>query len=145
MSLKRALVAVMLALAGMWALGCSNSNSPTSGSAFMLVLNATVANTAMASTITEADLIVDGATATIFLPPLPAASDALTTSGQAGTGPHTMAIAINGQTTSPNSYTVSMATVQVFDLNRTLLKTIMLPTQSAVLATGGSISYSFSL
>ena len=143
MSLKQASVAVMLA--GMWALGCSNSNSPTSGSAFMVVLNASVANTAMASTITQAQLVVDGGTAVIFSPPAPAATGALSTSGQAGTGPHTMAVAITGQTTSPNSYTVSMATGQVFDLNRTLLKTIMLPTQSAVLATGGSISYSFSL
>lgn len=143
MSLKQASVAVMLA--GMWALGCSNSNSPTSGSAFMVVISAPVANTAMAATITEAQLIVDGGTASIIAPSPPAATGTLGTSGQAGSGPHTMSVAITGQTTSPNSYTVSMATVQVFDLNRTLLKTITLPTQTAVLATGGSISYSFSL
>jgi len=143
MSVKQALVAVMLA--GMWALGCSNSNSPTSGSAFMVVINATVTNTAMASTLTEAQLIVDGGTAVVFSAPSPAATGALGTSGQAGPGPHTMAVAVTGQTTSPNSYTVSLATVQVFDLNRTLLKTITLPNQTAVLATGGSISYSFSL
>jgi hypothetical protein len=144
MSVKQASVAVMLA--GMWALGCSNSNSPTSGSAFMVVLNVTFANTAMASTITQAQLVVDGGTAAIFAPSAPAATTgALSTSGQAGTGPHTMAVVINSQTTSPNSYTTSLATVQVFDLNRTLLKTITLPNQTAVLATGDSISYSFSL
>jgi hypothetical protein len=144
MSLKQASIAVMLA--GMWALGgCSNSNSPTSGSAFMLVISATVTNTAMASTITEAQLIVDSGTASIAAPPLPASTETLGTSGQAGPGPHTMAVSITGQTTSPTSYTVSLATVQVFDLNRTLLKTITLPNQTAVLATGGSISYSFSL
>ncbi len=143
MSLKQASVAVMLA--GMWALGCSNSSSPTSGDAFMLVLNATITNTAGASTINEAQLIVDGASAVIFAPTPAAATGVLTTSGQAGTGPHTMAVLISDQTSTPNSYTVSMATVQVFDLNRTLLKTITLANQTAVLATGGSISYSFSL
>ena len=144
MSFKHALVAVMLA--GMGALGCSNSNSPTSGSAFMVVVNATITNTAMAPTITQAQLIVDGATQVIFSPSQPAATGAVSTSGQAGTGPHTMAVAITGQTTtSPTSYTTSLVTVQVFDLNRTLLKTITLPNQTAVLATGGSISYSFSL
>jgi hypothetical protein len=140
---KQASVALMLA--GMWALGCSNSNSPTSGSAFMVVITATVTNTAMASTITEAQLLVDGGTEVIFSAPTPAETDTLSTSGQAGTGPHTMAVAITGQTFSPTSYTVSAATVQVLDLNRTLLKTITLPNQTATLATGGSITYSFSL
>ncbi len=143
MSLKQASLAVLLA--GMWALGCSGSNSPTSSGAFMLVLNVSVANTAMAATITDAQLVVDGATAVLFSVAVPAASAALNTSGQAGTGPHTMAVVISGQTASPTSYTVATATIQVFDLNRTLLKTIMLPTQTAVLATGGSINYSFSL
>jgi len=143
MSLKKASVAVMLA--GMWALGCSNSNSPTSGSAFMVVISATITNTAMAATITEAQLIVDGGTASIVAPSPAASTQTLGTSGQAGSGPHTMAVTITGQTTSPNSYTVSAATVQVFDLNRTLLKTITLPNQTAVLGTGSSISYSFSL
>jgi hypothetical protein len=143
MSLKQASVAMMLA--GMCALGCSNSNSPTSGSAFMVVISATVTNTAMATTITEAQLIVDGGSAVVFSATTAVATDTLSTSGQAGTGPHTMAVAITGQTTSPNSYTVSAATVQVLDLNRTLLKTITLPNQTAVLATGGTINYSFSL
>lgn len=143
MRLKQALVAVTLA--GMWALGCSNSNSPTSGSAFMLVLNVSLANTAKAATITDAQLVVDGATAVIFASTTPAASATLNTSGQAGTGPHSVVVVITGQTSTPNSYTVAMPTIQVFDLNRTLLKTIMLPTQTAVLATGGMISYSFSL
>jgi hypothetical protein len=143
MRLKQALVAVMLA--GMWALGCSNSNSPTSGNAFMLVLSVGVANTAKAATLTDAQLVVDGATAVIFASTTPAASTTFNTSGQAGTGPHTLAVVITGQTSTPNSYTVATPTIQVFNLNRTLLKTIMLPTQTAVLATGGTISYDFSL
>ena len=144
MSLKQASVAVMLA--GLWAVGgCSNSNSPTSGSAFMVVITATITNTANAATITEAQLIVDGGTASIIDPSPAAATGVLGTSGQAGSGPHTMAVAITGQTTSPSSYTVSLASVQVFDLNRTLLKTIMLPNQTATLGTGSSIGYSFSL
>jgi hypothetical protein len=142
MSLKQASVAVMLA--GMWALGCGYK-SPTSGDAFSLVLTVPVANTAKAATITDAQLVVDGATEVLFAQTTAAASTTLSTSGQAGAGPHTLAVVITGQTASPTSYTVASATIQVFDLNRTLLKTIMLPTQTAVLATGGSISYSFSL
>jgi hypothetical protein len=143
MNLKQALVAVMLA--GMWALGCSNSNSPTSGSEFMLVINVGVADTGTAATLTSAQLLVDGATAVVFAQVTPATSATLNTSGQAGTGPHTLQVVITGQTSTPNSYTVATPSIQVFDLNRTLLKTIMLPTQTAVLATGGSINYSFSL
>jgi hypothetical protein len=143
MRLKKALVAVMLA--GMWAVGCSKYNSPTSGSAFMLVINIGVANTAMAATITGAQLLADGGTAVIFSQTAPAASATLNTSGQAGPGPHTLQVVITAQTSTPTSYTVTTPSIQVFDLNRTLLKTIMLPTQTAVLATGGSIDYSFSL
>src|SRR5260370_25862067 len=112
MRLKQASVAVMLA--GMWALGCSY-RSPTSSGAFMLVLNVSVANTAKAATITDAQLVVDGATAVVFSVTVPAASAALNTSGQAGTGPHTIAVVITGQTTSPNSYTVATPSIQVFD------------------------------
>jgi hypothetical protein len=143
MRLKKAVVAVMLV--GTWALGCSNSNSPTSGSAFALVITIGVANTAMAATITGAQLVADGATNVIFSQTTPATSTTLNTSGQAGPGPHTLQVVITAQTSTPNSYTVMTPSIQVFDLNRTLLKTIMLPTQTAVLATGGSISYSFSL
>jgi hypothetical protein len=143
MRLKQALVAVMLA--GTWALGCSNSNSPTSGSAFMLVITIGVADTGMAATITGAQLLADGGTAVIFSQTTPATTATLNTSGQAGPGPHTLQVVITAQTSSPTSYTVMTPSIQVLDLNRTLLKTIMLPTQTAVLATGGSISYSFSL
>ncbi|HEY6323212.1 MAG TPA: hypothetical protein VJA16_16840 [Thermoanaerobaculia bacterium] len=144
MRLKQALVAVMLA--GTWALGCSNSNSPTSANAFTLAVNVSLANTANAATITGAQLIVDGATAVIFSQAAPAASAALGTTGQAGAGPHTLQVLLVSQTTSsPTSYTVANATIQVFDLNQTLLKTITLPTQTAALVNGGSINYNFSL
>ena len=144
MRLKQALVAVMLA--GMWALGCSNSNSPTSSNAFTLAVNVNLANTANVATITDAQLIVDGATAVIFSQAAPVASAPLGTTGQAGAGPHTMQILLTRQSTSsPMSYTVAQATIQIFELNQTLLKTITLPTQTAALVNGGSISYSFSL
>ena len=48
-------------------------------------------------------------------------------------------------TATPTSYTVANATIQVFDLNRTLLKTITLPTETANLVNGGTISYTFTL
>lgn len=143
MTLKQASLAVMLA--GVWALGCSGSSSPTSSSGFQLVLNVSVANTALAATITDAQLLVDGSTASISSPAAPEALANLGTSGQAGSGPHILQILIDGQTSSPNSYTVPPPTIQVFDQAGTLLKTIQLPAQTAVLATGGSISYSFSL
>src|ERR1700688_4403153 len=88
MRLKQALVAVMLA--GMWALGCSNSNSPTSSNAFTLAVNVNLANTANVATITDAQLIVDGATAVIFSQAAPVASAPLGTTGQAGGGPHSL-------------------------------------------------------
>jgi hypothetical protein len=141
MSVKQASLAVMLA--GMWALGCSGS--PTSSSGFQLILTVSVANTAMAATITQADLIVDGAAASLSVPPAPEAVATLNTTGQAGSGSHTMQIQIAGQTSSPNSYTVAAPTIQVFDQGGSLRKTIQLPAQTAVLATGGSISYTFSL
>ena len=144
MRLKQALVAVMLA--GTWAMGCSNSNSPTSSNSFTLAVNVNLANTANVATITDAQLVIDGATAVIFSQATPVASAPLGTTGQAGGGPHSLQVLLVGQTTStPTSYTVASATIQVFDLNRTLLKTITLPNQTAVLGTGSSISYSFSL
>jgi hypothetical protein len=144
MRLKQALVAVMLA--GLCALGCSNSNSPTASNSFTLAINVNLNNTANAATITDAQLVVDGATAVIFSQATPVASAPLGTTGQAGGGAHSMQVLLVGQTTStPTSYTVANATVMVFDLNRTLLKTITLPTETANLVNGGSISYTFSL
>jgi len=144
MRLKQALVAVMLA--GMWALGCSNSNSPTASNSFTLAINVNLNNTANAATITDAQMVVDGATAVIFSQSTPVASAPLGTTGQAGGGPHSLQVLLVGQTTStPTSYTVAGATIMVFDLNRTLLKTITLPTETANLVNGGSISYTFTL
>lgn len=132
-----------LVVAGMWALGCSNS--PTSSNEFMLNINIGVANTALAPTILEAQLLVDGATAVDFSPPAAGALATLNTSGSAGPGNHTLAVLILSQTATPTSYTVASPTIQVFNQNGSLLKTIQLPTQTAVLATGGSINYTFSL
>lgn len=143
MRFKQASLLIMLA--ALWALGCSGSNSPTASSGFQLAITIGVANTSMAATIKGAQLLVDGATAIVFTPAAPAATAALNVTGDAGAGPHTLAVLIVDQTSTPNSYTVTTPSIQVFDLNSKLLKTIQLPTQTATLATGGTISYSFSL
>lgn len=143
MSLRQASLAIMLAAS--CALGCSRS-SPTSSSGFELSIIVGVANTAKAPTIQQAQLLVDGITAVVNSPSPPAATVALNVMGQATPGQHTLAVLIVMQTSTPNSYTVAMPTIQVLDLNSgKLLKTIQLPTQTAVLATNGTISYSFSL
>jgi hypothetical protein len=144
MKLRQASAAALLA--GLLALGCSGGNSPTSSSGFEIVILAALANTAQAPTIVEARLLFDGAevedpgteanpVATLFFTP----------TGFATTGPHTFALQIIAQTTSPNSYTVPSPTIRVFDVAGTLLKTIQLSSQTASLATGGTITYSFSL
>jgi len=144
MSLKQVSLAIMLAASCSWALGCSSS-SPTSSSGFQLAITISVANTAKALTIQQAQLLVDGATAVVNSPTTPAATAALNVTGQATPGAHTLAVAIIMQTSTPNSYTVTTPTIQVYDLNAKLLKTIQLPTQTAVLETGHVIQYSFSL
>jgi hypothetical protein len=142
MSLKKALLA--MTLAGLWALGC-HGGSPTSSSGFQLVINVFMANSALTPTIFEAQLLVDGATAVDASGPTPSARVNLSTSGTAGSGSHTMQALIVSQTSTPNSYTVSTPSIQVFDASGNLIKTIQLPTQTAVLATGATINYSFSL
>jgi hypothetical protein len=143
MNLKQASLAIMLVAS--CALGCTRSNSPTASGDFQLAINVTLANTAKAATIQQAQLLVDGATVVISSPTAPAASVVLNVTGTATPGPHTLAILIVAQTSTPTSYTVTTPTIQVFDLNAKLLKTITLPTTTATLATGGTISYSFSL
>jgi hypothetical protein len=56
-----------------------------------------------------------------------------------------MSVKITDQTSTPNQYTVAMPSVRVFDSSNNLLKTIQLNTQTATLATNGTIDYSFSL
>ena len=146
MRAKQAAIVMTLALAGTLALGCSGS-SPTSSSGFTLVFRVTLANTAAKGTINQAQLLLDGATISINVPSPPAAPLAplnVTGSG-ASSGSHTMQVVIVDQTSSPNSYTVTTPTILVADANGNALKTIQLSTQTATLATGGSINYSFSL
>jgi hypothetical protein len=145
MKLRQASLAALLA--GLLALGCSGGgNGPTTSSGFEIVIVAALTNTAQAPTIIEAQLLFDGA---VVQDPgtesNPVATLLFTPTGFATTGPHTFALQIVTQTTSPNSYTVAMPIVRVFDVAGTLLKTIQLNTQTATLATGGTISYSFSL
>jgi hypothetical protein len=146
MKLRQASAAALLA--GLLALGCSGgSNSPTSSSGFQIVIIAALADTApQAPTIIEARLLFDGAE--VEDPGTesnPVASILFTPTGFATTGPHTFALQIVRQTSSPNTYTVPPPIVRVFDVAGTLLKTIQLNAQTATLATGGTISYSFSL
>lgn len=145
MKLRRASLAAILA--GLSVLGChGSSNSPTSSSSFQITIVASLANSAMVPTIVEAQIVLDGveledtgteanpARAFTFTPLLFVAS-----------GPHSLQLQILSQTTSPNNYTATTPLIRVFDANGTLLKTIQLNTQMASLATGGTISYSFSL
>ena len=145
MKLRQASRAALLA--GLLAVGCSGgSNGPTTSSGFQIVIFAALTNTAQAPTIIEAQLLFDGV---VVQDPgtesNPVATLLFTPTGFAATGPHTFALQIVSQTTSPNSYTVATPIVRVFDVAGTLLKTIQLNTQTATLATGGTISYSFSL
>jgi hypothetical protein len=140
MTLKKAFLA--LPVAALCALGCS---SPTSSNGFQLSITATVSNAAMQATILDTQLLIDGATTedVTVLTALP--SVPLSVTGSAGSGGHTLAVLIAKQTTSPNSYTVTAPIVQVFDSNGKFLRNIQLTTQTATLATGQTISYSFSL
>jgi len=144
MKLRQASLAALLA--GPLALGCHGSSSPTSASGFQIVIIAVLANTAQAPTIVEAKALFDGV---VVEDPgtesNPVASILFDPTGFTTSGPHTFQLQIVDQTTSPNNYTVATPIVRVFDVAGTLLKTIQLNTQTASLATGGSISYSFSL
>lgn len=144
MKLRQASLAA--ALAGLLAWGCHGSSGPTSSSGFQIVIFATLANTAQAPTIVEAQVLFDGvAVEDSGTEASPVASVLFTPTGFVASGPHTFALQIVSQTTSPNSYTVATPIVRVFDVAGTLLKTIQLDTQTASLAAGGTITYSFSL
>ncbi len=141
MTLKHAFLA--LPVAALCALGCGGS--PTSSKSFQLSITATVSNTAMQATIQDTQLLVDGATTEDVTVLTPLASVPFTVTGNAGSGGHTLAVLIAKQTTTPNSYTVTTPIVQVFDANGKFVRNIQLTTQTASLATGQSISYTFSL
>jgi len=144
MNLRRALLAAILA--GLAVLGCHGNGPTSSSSGFQIEILASLANSAMAPTIVEARLLLDGvevqdpgmeANPASFLP--------FITTGFVASGPHTLELQIVSQTTSPNTYTATTPFVRVFDANGRLLKNIQLNTQTASLATGGTINYSFSL
>jgi len=145
MKLRQASAAALLA--GLLALGCSGGgNGPTSSSGFQIVIIAALADTAQVPTIIEAQLLVDGVEVQDSgTESSPVATVLFTPTGFASTGPHTFALQIVTQTTSPNSYTAPPPIIRVFDVAGTLLKTIQLSSQTASLATGGTITYSFSL
>lgn len=142
---KTVLAMALMALVGVGAMGCHGS-TPTSSSGFQLLITANLANTALAPTITEAQVLIDGVVVA-DTPESPAGAIAAL-SGQVGgvpSGNNTMQVLIVSQTSSPNSYTVTAPVIQVFDANGNPLRTIQLSPQTASLATGGSISFSFTL
>ena len=150
MRLKK--LAIVVALAGFWALGCGSSNSPTSSNGFTLIMAMGLQNSAGQPTIVAAQLLFDGVTAFVSAPQ--GASGAFVslggTVGGVSSGTHTITLQISTQTSSPNSYkaeTMAMTApaINVVNANGTLLKTITLPIETATLATGQGITYSFSL
>jgi hypothetical protein len=145
MKLRQASAAALLA--GLLALGCSGGgNGPTSSSGFQIVILAALNDTAQVPTIVEAQALFDGVVVQDSgTESSPVATVVFTPTGFVSTGPHTFALQIVTQTTSPNSYTSPQPIVRVFDVAGTLLKTIQLGSQTANLATGGTITYSFSL
>ena len=141
MTLKQAFLA--LPVAALCALGCSGSSTSSNG--FQIIITAPLSNTAMKATILEGQLLVDGSTAVDVSETTAMAKIQLTVTGGAGSGNHTLQVLIVNQTTTPNSYTVTTPIVQVFDLNAKPIRNIQLTTQTATLATGQGISYTFSL
>jgi hypothetical protein len=142
MRLKK--TAIAMTLAGLCALGCSGS-SPTSSSGFILAFTVPMANTANQPTILAAQLLFDGVTVEVSAQAQGFTATTFLVSSGAQSGPQTLQVLLNSQTSSPNSYTVTMPSVVVADANGNVLKTIQLSTQTAILATGGSINYSFSI
>lgn len=140
-----ALVLLLLGLAVVGA-GC-HGNGPTSpSSGFEIAVIAPLSNSTMAPTIVEAQLVFDGIV--VEDPGTesdPVAAITFNPAFFVPTGAHTFSIQIVSQTFSPLRYTVTNPFVQVFDASGTLIKTIQLSTQTAVLPTGGTITYTFTL
>jgi hypothetical protein len=155
MRLKK--LAILVTLAGLLALGCSSkSNGPTGNNGFTLIMVMALQNTAGQPTIVAAQLLFDGITATVGTPSTASGPyvPLQTTLVGVASGNHTVTIQISTQTSSPNGYEVvtsstaapgAAPTINVFDQNNALLKSITLPIQMANLATGQGITYNFSL
>jgi hypothetical protein len=140
-------VPLVIALAALaLTMGCHGSSTPTAETEFQIQVTGSIANTALAATINEAELIFDGSVA-IDQPYVPAvAISTLSAAGTASNGSHTVTWQIVSQTTTtPNKYTVPSATIVIFDLAGTQLKIIQIPSMTAALTTGQGISFTFSL
>jgi hypothetical protein len=130
-------------------------------------MSTTLSNTSGTPTIVDAEVLIDNNVEADSCPPgdreldtdpdgnvisfsctAPAvAAVTLSTGGHIGPGMHTMLFFISSQTagSSPTPYTVMAFTFQVSGANGNLIKSISLPSQSANLAIGQSIVYTFTL
>jgi hypothetical protein len=134
--------------------GCNKSSptEPSSGSVrcgdFFL---AKVTNTSGAATIKKVQLILDGQVFDISDQPVaPVASFNCNRAfpGIYLSGHHSIAVLITDQTTTPNPYKVSEASVghqSECGFSCCSSSSVPLPDRSAILATGESISYTFDL
>ena len=135
----------VLALAGMSLASCHSSSTPTTPGTINVVITTTIANTSLKATLIEAQLLFDGTEITDNTATAASVALNLNASGPTSTGAHTLTFVVVQQTSTPNSYTVTSPDIKEYDSNNNLLKDVVLPTQSATLATGQVIQYSFTL
>jgi hypothetical protein len=146
--------AFSIALLVLLVTGCNKSSptEPSGGSVrcgdFFL---AKLTNTGGAATIKKVQLILDGQVFDVSnQPAAPVASFNINRAfpGIYLSGRHSIAVLITDQTTTPNPYKVSEASVghqSDCGISCCSSSSIPLPDQSAILATGDSISYTFDL
>jgi len=137
-------VPLTVMLAALCALRC-NGGSSTSPTGFQLAITVALQNSAQAATILDAQLVIDGVLVQETTESDPASLAQLVSTGFLVAGSHSLSVVIAAQTSTPNNYTSPSPDIRVFDLNGNLVKELRLATQSANLATGQGISYSFSL
>ncbi len=108
------------------------------------MISAGIVNTAGAATILDAQLLFDGAVAADAPSSTAVSLASLNVSGSASTGSHTLGFLIASQTSTPNTYTVPTPDIEIYEVNGVLVNDLRLTTQQASLATGQSITYTFS-
>lgn len=173
MGLKRIFLAAIL-LSALVMAACGHARSitePTSppglGGPYRFSLSTSLSNTSSAPTINDAQILIDNNVEADSCPPgdleqltdpddnvigstciAPGASAVtLSAAGNIGPGSHSLHVFISQHTTgfSPSPYSVKAFTFQVTDAAGHLVKSVALPAQTANLAVGQSIAYSFTL
>jgi hypothetical protein len=134
----------VLAVAGLSLAGC-HSSTPTSSSGPTIIITGSVINSALQPTLLEAQLLFDGTEVMDGTLPAPGPSINLSAEGPTTSGAHVVTFLIANQTSSPNKYTVTGATVEELDANGNVTLNIPLPTMTATLATGQVIQYNVTL